>query len=128
MCLRAISCSIMFTAIPSGRDESGSRGSHAAELWTSRGNFLPGASPGSLPRDDCASFEDLAAPDTPWLGAVERAGQAGVPYGTVRAEALGQLQLVRPLREPQVGVLYTARQGTPDRCGGHDRVRPSRGE
>src|SRR3954468_6187607 len=72
----------------------------------------------SLAGDYDATFEDLAAPDTPGLAAVERAGQARRPHRAVGAEALRELQLGRALGEPQLRVLDPARQRTPRRGRG----------
>src|SRR5215211_3686844 len=66
-------------------------------LDASRGDLLAGAAPRSLARDHDAALEDLAAPDTPGLAAVQRARQARVAHRAVGAEALRTLQLGRAL-------------------------------
>src|SRR6266545_338129 len=59
---------------------------------------------GPLARDDRATLEDLAAPDSPGLAPLDRAGQALDAQRAVPAERLGQFQLGRGVREPQVRV------------------------
>ena len=67
--------------------------------------------------------EDLAAPDAPGLGPLEKStGQAGLAHRAVGAEGLGQFELGRGLGEPQPRLLHPARQGTPNRCGGQRDV------
>src|SRR5882757_5077282 len=59
---------------------------------------------GPLARDDSATLEDLAAPDTPGLVPLDRAGQALDAQRAVPAERLRQFQLGRGVREPKVRV------------------------
>src|SRR3954454_23987171 len=90
----------------------GSRGVLRADLARTSARALAG--------DDDPVVEDLAAPDTPRLTAVERAGQAGGPDGALAAEGLGLLQPGRALGEPQLGLLDPAPQ-EPARGGGVER-------
>src|SRR3954453_4606921 len=130
MRLRVSSCSYMYMSVPSD-DVVGlrlmSRGRWTWMHVPSRGAHLPGASPRPLPGDDDSAFEDLAAPDAPWLSAVQCAGEAGVPDRAVAAQALGLLEVFRALGEPQLRVRPPARQGAPDRRGGQWGGSPRRG-
>ena len=65
---------------------------------------------GPLARNDRATLEDLATPDAPGLGPLDRTGQALDPQRAVPAERLGQLELGRRVGEPQVRVELAARQ------------------
>ena len=65
---------------------------------------------GPLARNHRATLEDLAAPDAPRLGPLDRAGQALDAQRAVPAERLGQLQLGRRVGEPQVRVELPAGQ------------------
>src|SRR3954451_24552627 len=85
---------------PAGRGRSCGRARRVAGV--SCRHLLARAAPWALARDHDAAFEDLAAPDTPRLAAVERAGQARRPHRAVGAEGLGELQLGRALGEPQL--------------------------
>src|SRR5689334_10566098 len=78
-------------------------------LGVAREVFLTRTATGPLARDDHAVVEDLAAPDTPGLGPLQSAREALDAYRAVAAERLGQLQLGRLVREPQVRVEPTAR-------------------
>src|SRR3954454_6517253 len=57
-----------------------------------------------LARDDRTTLEDLAAPDTPGLVPLDRAGQALDAQRALPAERLRQFQLGRGVREPKVRV------------------------
>src|SRR3954464_3103901 len=57
-----------------------------------------------LARDDRTTLENLAAPDTPRLVPLDRAGQALDAQRAVPAERLRQFQLGRGVREPKVRV------------------------
>src|SRR3954466_2690883 len=85
-------------------------GSVRSVAGVSRRHLLARTASRALARDHDAAFEDLPAPDTPGLAAVEGAGQARRPHGAVGAEALRELQLGRALGEPQLRVLDPARQ------------------
>jgi hypothetical protein len=63
-----------------------------------------------LARDDGSLVEDLAAPDSVWFGAVERAGQAGRAYPAPLAVRLGLLKLGGQFGEPQIAGYEVARQ------------------
>jgi hypothetical protein len=74
-----------------------------------------GAGPGRssarpLAHDDGSLVEDLAAPDSAWFGAFERAGQAGRAQRALLAVRLGLLKLGWHFGEPQVTVYAVARQ------------------
>ena len=75
------------------------------------------AAPRRLPRGDRTAVEDLAAPDPAGLPAFDRAGEAESADGTGPAVRLGQLQVGRQLREPQLRVLALAWQ-QPAYCQG----------
>src|SRR3954453_11156758 len=102
-------------------------GSVRSVAGASRRHLLAGTASWSLALDHDAAFEDLAAPDTPGLAAVEGAGQAGRPHRAVGAEALRELQLGRALGEPQLRVLDPARQGPAGRGRGQRKPRSPRG-
>src|SRR5674476_817769 len=51
------------------------------------------------------------SPDTPWLGALDRAREARGTQRARAAERLGALDLVRGLGEPQLGIVLAARGG-----------------
>lgn len=71
----------------------------------------PGRSPAQpLARDDGSLVEDLAAPDSAWFGAFERAGQAGRAQRALLAVRLGLLKLGRQFGKPQIAVYAVARQ------------------
>src|SRR3954452_21545418 len=100
----------------------GSRGARGTFCGSARwiavvscGHLLAGTTPRTLARDDDPALEDLAAPDTPGLAAVQGGGQTGRSNRALGAEALGTLQLRRALREPQLRVLDPARQRAPYR-------------
>src|SRR4029450_10452202 len=65
---------------------------------------LAGTATGPLARNHGTALEDLAAPDAPGLVPLDRAGQALDAQRAVPAERLGQFQLGRGVREPQVRV------------------------
>src|SRR4051794_13596294 len=117
---------VWIPAVPAGGRETFC-GSVRSVAGASRRHLLARTASRSLAGDHDATFEDLAAPDTPWLATVEGAGQARRPHGAVGAEALGELQLGRALGEPQLRVLDPARQGSPRRGRGQRRPGPSRG-
>ena len=84
----------------------------------------PGRSPARpLARDDGSLVEDLAAPRTAKLGALERAGQAGRAQRALLAGRLGLLKLGGQFGEPQLAFSPLARQhisrrvGRPGCCG-----------
>jgi hypothetical protein len=71
----------------------------------------PGRSPARpLARDDGSLVEDLATPDPVWLGAFERAGQAGRAQRALLAAHLGLLKLMGQFREPHFASSVLARQ------------------
>src|SRR5438105_3968742 len=72
--------------------------------------LLARTTPRPLTRYDGATLEDLATPDTPRLGPLQRAGQALDPDAAVATQRLGQFQLGGGVGEPQVRVEPTARQ------------------
>src|SRR5438034_2356026 len=72
--------------------------------------LLARTTPRPLTRYDGATLEDLATPDAPRLGPLQRTGQALDPDGAVAAQGLGQFQLGRGVGEPQVRVEPAARQ------------------
>src|SRR3954451_18427877 len=77
---------------------------------------------GPLERDDPALLEDLAAPDAARLAALDRAGQARPPQRARLAAGLGQLQVGRLIREPQLRVVaawqwITQVSGSPGQSG-----------
>src|SRR4051794_17330224 len=74
------------------------------ELGVARHVDLAGTTAGPLTRDHGTTLEDLAAPDAPGLVPLDRAGEALDAQRAVPAERLGQLQLSRGVREPQVRV------------------------
>jgi hypothetical protein len=61
--------------------------------------------------------EDLAAPDSAWFGAFERAGQAGCAQRALLAVCLGLLKLGGQVGEPQLAVSAAARQWLSQRGG-----------
>src|SRR4051812_8568738 len=65
---------------------------------------LAGTTARPLTRNHGATLEDLAAPDTPGLVPLDRAGEALDAQRAVPAERLGQFQLGRGVREPEVRV------------------------
>src|SRR4051812_26131063 len=74
------------------------------ELSVARNVDLARTTAGPLARDHGATFEDFAAPDTPGLVPLDRAGEALDAQRAVPAERLGQFQLGRGVREPEVRV------------------------
>src|ERR1700733_5228932 len=70
---------------------------------------LAGAPAGALARHDRTAHQQLAAPDTPGLAALERAGQAGDPGPAAPAHGLRGLHVLRRLGEEQLRILH-ARQ------------------
>src|SRR6266536_1481239 len=68
------------------------------------GILLARTTPGPLTRNHGATLEDLATPDAPRLGPLDRARQALHPDRAVAAQRLGQFEFGRRLGEPQVGV------------------------
>src|SRR3954454_8811494 len=118
--------SVSGPAAPTGEREKFC-GSVRSVAGASRRHLLAGTASRSLAGDHDAAFEDLAAPDTPRLAAVEGAGQARRPHGAVGAEALRELQLGRALGEPQLRVLDAARQGPAGRGRAQRKPRSSRG-
>src|SRR6185437_8271412 len=74
------------------------------------GHFgLARTSAGALARHDRAAHQQLAAPDTPGLPALERTGQAGQPGLTAPAHRLGRLHVLGRLGEVQLRV-FRARE------------------
>src|SRR3954453_4920928 len=71
---------------------------------------LAGSSAGALAGDHCSLQEQLAAPHTPGLPPLECAGQTLGTDRAVLAEGLGHLDVLRGLREEQLGVLASTRQ------------------
>jgi hypothetical protein len=63
-----------------------------------------------LARDDRAALEDLATPDTPRLGPLDRAREALDTQRAVAAERLSHLEVGRRVGEPQVRVVLAARK------------------
>ena len=61
-------------------------------------------------RDDRALGEDLAAPDPVGFASLDRAGQADPAHRAGLAVCLGEMQVARQVREPQLRVLVVARQ------------------
>src|SRR5262249_24393383 len=79
----------------------------------------------TLPRDNLASFENLAAPDTPRFAPLDGAAQAGDPDGAVCAVPLSLLEVAGGLGEPQIRILHPAGQIVRTQAG--DRIeRPER--
>src|SRR5580704_1994301 len=70
--------------------------------------------PWALARYDRASQQQLAAPDAPWLTALERTAQAGQPGLAAPAHGLGGLHILRRFREEQLRV-FRARKIQADR-------------
>jgi hypothetical protein len=62
-------------------------------------------------------LEDLAAPHSVWLGAFERADQAGRAHRALPAVRLGLLKLGRQVGEPQLASSALARQQVSQRVG-----------
>src|SRR5215468_5656753 len=94
----------------------------AARCWRSGGSMVLFWGPGRaaarrLPRGDRTAVEDLAAPDPAGLTAFERAGEAESADGARPAVRLGQLQVGRQLRKPQLRVLALAWQRPVYFCG-----------
>jgi hypothetical protein len=84
-------------------------------------------------RDDRAAGEDLAAPDPVGFVSLDCAGQAGRAHRAGPAVCLGELQVGRHVREPQLRVLAVARQrviqcrclhSQQDQGAGHDLLPP----
>src|SRR3954463_7797725 len=71
---------------------------------------LAGTTAGPLARNHSATLENLAAPDTPGLVALDRAGEALDAQRALTAERLRQFQLGRAVGEPQVRVELPAWQ------------------
>ena len=71
----------------------------------SGGGILPRTTPAPLARHDGAVDDQLAAPDSPGLSSLERPRKALLPYWALSAERLGQLDLLRPLGEPELRVV-----------------------
>ncbi len=63
-----------------------------------------------LARNDGATLEDLATPDTPRLGPLDCAGEALGLQRATPAESLRDLEVGRSIGEPQVRVVLTARK------------------
>src|SRR5699024_9564804 len=74
---------------------------------------LAGAAAGPLAGTDHSLLEELAAPDTPRLTALEGAFEAGGPEGAVQAERLGVLDAGRGLGEPDLRLLALAGRHCP---------------
>src|SRR3954468_16501276 len=94
----------MWLVVMSGRHHSDEGRGAGRGLGTKNGVpgdvLLTGPATRPLARNNRAPLEDLAAPYTPGLGALHRAGQALDPYRAVDAERLGELQLSRCVGEP----------------------------
>src|SRR5262244_3650677 len=67
---------------------------------------LPRTPPGALARHDLAAQEQLAAPDSPRLTALQGAGEARDPDSAPTAHGLGGLNVGWGLREEQVRLLH----------------------
>src|SRR5215470_10882433 len=85
-------------------------GSPRDRLWLRgpvlRGHFgLARTPPWALTRHDRAAYQQLAAPDTPGLPALERTGQASQPGLASPAHRLGRLHVLGRLSEEQFRVL-----------------------
>src|SRR3954471_1573644 len=103
-----------WTVDMSGRQSDGTAGLEAVrgepllnlylELGVASDVGLTGTTAGPLTRDHSATLKDLAAPDTPGLVPLDRAGEALDAQRAVPAERLGQFQLGRGVREPKVRV------------------------
>src|SRR5690606_26084274 len=87
-----------------------------------RDRVLARAAARTLARHDRAAKDQLAAPDAPRLGALQRALEAGLLDRAPGAERLGELDVLRRLGEPQVRVGTTGDLGFVDQV--HDRLRP----
>src|SRR5436305_14223821 len=72
--------------------------------------LLAWTTPRPLPRNHGTTLEDLATPDAPGLGPLDRTREALDPNRAVAAQRLGQFQLGGGVGEPQVGVEPPARQ------------------
>ena len=70
---------------------------------------LPRPAPGTLARHHDSAHEQLAAPDTPRLAPLQRAGQAQVAHRAVPAQRLRRLDVGRRLGEEQIRVPQPAR-------------------
>jgi hypothetical protein len=55
-------------------------------------------------------LEDLATPDADWLSPVEGARQARWQRRAVGAQRLGEFEVGRSVREPEVGIMHLTRQ------------------
>src|SRR5256885_9551540 len=75
--------------------------------------LLARTTPRPLPRNHGATLEDLATPDAPGLGPIDRTREALDPDGAVAAQRLGQVQLGGGVGEPQVGGEGPAREVPP---------------
>src|SRR4051812_17517709 len=71
---------------------------------------LAGTTAGPLARDHHALEEELAAPDTPGLTALEGAVETQGPDRAVQAQGLGELHVDGRLGEPRLRVVDPARQ------------------
>ena len=78
---------------------------------------LPRTTAGPLASHDGALDEQLPTPDAPRLLALEGAGEALRPCGAEPAEGLGELDVLRSLGEPELGVVVAARDGLADLLG-----------
>src|SRR5690348_7197604 len=77
-----------------------------ARAWPSGRDFrLPRAPPGALARHDLAAQEQLAAPDSPRLTALDGAGEARDPHGAPTAQGLGGLNVGWGFCEEQVRLI-----------------------
>jgi hypothetical protein len=98
----------------SGRHTCGDRSGPSGDLNPQDGVasdvLLARTTPRTLPRNHRTALEDLATPDTPGLGALDRTGKALDAQRALHAERLGQLELGRRVSEPQVRVEGAARQ------------------
>src|ERR1700759_5654175 len=68
---------------------------------------LRGPATRTLVRHDRAAHQQLAAPDSPWLPAAERARQAGDPGPAAPAQSLRLLHILRRFGEEQLRCLET---------------------
>lgn len=80
---------------------------------------LAGPAPRPLSGDDNTLGKDFAAPNTPRLFTFDRGAQASLPDRAGTAQRLRLLELIRPFREPQIGVGGSAARQ--DRSGGRNR-------
>src|SRR5215468_3200338 len=80
-------------------------------LSSGRDFCLPRAPPGALARHDLAAQEQLAAPDSPRLPALQGAGEASDPDSTPTAQGLGGLNVGWGFCEEQVRLIHAGQVG-----------------